>query len=84
MDIRGIEYLGIDRVLKRGSGEVIVSRDEALLVRDSVSGGYLLACEDPAAGLPLLDRYAGKDCRLLMVSPSTAAEASAPRCSGIS
>lgn len=68
MDVCGIEYLGIDRVLKRGSGEIIASQDDALLVRDSVSGAYLLACEDPTAGIPLLDRYIGQDCNLLMVS----------------
>ena len=68
MDIRGIDYLGIDRVLKRGSGEILVSRERALLVRDAVSGAYLLACEDAAIGIPLLDRYVGPDCALLMVS----------------
>ena len=30
MDVRGIEYLGIERVLKRGSGEIIASQDDAL------------------------------------------------------
>ncbi len=66
--IDGISYLGIDRVLKRGTGEVIAALDNALLVRDNVSGAYFLACEDHAAGLELLDRHIGSDCRLLMVS----------------
>jgi len=34
MQITGIDYLGIDRVLKRGSGEIIAEQDDALLVRD--------------------------------------------------
>ena len=68
MDISGIDYLGLDRVLKRGSGEIIAERDDALLVRDSVSGAYLLGCEDETVGLPLLDRCIGRDCKLLMVS----------------
>lgn len=68
MDISGIDNLGIERVLKRGSGEVIAEQDDALLVRDTVSGAYMLACEDPSAGSPLLDRYIGGDCDLLMVS----------------
>ena len=68
MDIGGIKYLGIDRVLQRGTGEVIAAMDNALLVRDNVSGAYFLACEDQAAGIALLDRYIGSDCRLLMVS----------------
>ena len=68
MNIDGIDYLGIDRVLKRGSGEIIAETDHALLVRDRVSEALMLACEDAAAGLALLDRHAGSDCGLLMVS----------------
>ncbi len=64
----GIDYLGLDRVLKRGSGEIIAEQDDALLIRDSVSGAYLLACRAAAAGLQLLDRHIGPDCSLLMVS----------------
>lgn len=60
MDVCGIEYLGIDRVLKRGSGEIIASQDDALLVRDSVSGAYLLACEDPTDDTGLTVRAAGE------------------------
>ena len=68
MNIDGIDYLGIDRVLKRGSGEIIAETDYALLVRDTVSEALMLACEDGAAGLALLDRHAGSDCGLLIVS----------------
>ena len=68
MIIDGIDYLGIDRVLKRRSGEIVAETDHALLVRDSVSEALMLACEDTADGLALLDRHAGSDCSLLMVS----------------
>ena len=68
MNIHGIDCLGLDRVLKRGSGEIIAEQDNALLIRDSVSGAYLLACEDTAAGLRVLDRNIRPDCGLLMVS----------------
>ena len=68
MDLSGIDYLGIERVLKRGTGEVIERRDKALLVRDRVSGAYMLGCEDPAQGAGVLQRSIGGDCRLLMVS----------------
>ena len=68
MDISGIKYLGIDRVRKRGTGETIADLDNALLVRDNVSGAYFLACEDEKTGIALLDRYTGPDCHLLMVS----------------
>ena len=66
MDIGGIDYLGLGRVLKRGSGKVLADHGDALLVRDCVSGALMLACDDAAAGIALLDRYAGQDCRLLM------------------
>lgn len=68
MNIDGIDCLGLDRVLKRGSGEIVADTEHALLVRDSVSGAYLLACTDNVTGLSLLDRYVGSDCGLLMVS----------------
>ena len=38
MDLNNIDYLGIDRVLRRGSGEIVEEQAGALLVRDSVSG----------------------------------------------
>ena len=68
MDISGIKYLGIDRVLKRGTGEIIADLDNALFIRDNVSGAYLLACEDKITGIALLDKYISSDCSLLMVS----------------
>ena len=68
MDIHGIDHLGLERVLKRGSGEIIAEQEDALLVRDTVSGAWMLACEDTAAGRQMLDRYIGQDCSLLMVS----------------
>ena len=68
MDISGIEYLGLKRVLKRGSGEIIAEREQALLIRDSVSGAYLVAGEDETTGLPVLDRFIGWACGLLMTS----------------
>ena len=68
MDLTGIDTLGIDRVLKRGTGKVIERHDNALLVRDSVSGALMLGCEDPALGSDILRRRLGGDCRLLMVS----------------
>ena len=68
MEISGIDYLGLDRVLRRGSGEILAEREDALLIRDRVSGAYMLACGDEELGLPLLERYLGPDCALLMVS----------------
>ena len=68
MDINGIDYLGIDRVLKRGTGEIILNTNNTLFVRDTVSQAYLLACEDEVTGIELLNSHIGPDCNLLMVS----------------
>lgn len=68
MDITGIDYLGLDRVLKRGTGTVIEQRDQALFIHDSISGAYLLACGKPELGASLLTGHICRDTRLLMVS----------------
>lgn len=68
MNLQNINNLGIDRVLRRESGEIILERDDALLVRDKISGAYMFACDDTESGVALLDRYIGGDCELLMVS----------------
>jgi len=65
MNISGIDYLGLDRVIKRGTGEIIVNEEHALFIRDTVSGAYFLACDDMERSIALLDRY---DCPLLMTT----------------
>lgn len=75
MDTSGIDYLGIDRVLKRGSGKIITKQDDALLIRDGVSGAYFLACDDEAVGMAMLDGHIGHGCDLLMVSNSNIGKA---------
>ena len=79
MDISGIDYLGLDRVLRRGSGDVIAEQDDSLFIRDRVSGAYFLACEDAEIGIPLLDNYIGRDCELLMVSDCSIGKAAFER-----
>ena len=68
MDVTGIDYLGLDRVLRRGTGEIIEQSERLLLIRDSVSGAYLLACEDAAEGMDVLVRRLDGSADLLMVS----------------
>ena len=41
MDISGIDFLGIDRVIKRSTAEIIEQNDNALLVFDKVSKAYM-------------------------------------------
>ena len=79
MDINGIKYLGLERVLKRGTGEILADLDDALLIRDTVSGAYLLACEDKTTGLALLDSHIRSACDLLMVSDRALGQAAFER-----
>ena len=66
-------------MLRRGSGEILIEQEDAILVRDRVSEAYMLACEDTAVGFSLLDRYFGQDCDLLMVSGYSLGIAAAKR-----
>ena len=68
MDTSGIDCLGLDRVLKRGTGEILFESSGALFIHDSVSGAFMLACEDTEAGMALLDRNGAESFDLLMVS----------------
>ena len=67
-NISDVDLLGIDRVLRRGSGEILVDSENILFVRDSVSNAFFLACKDREAGLALLDGYSGTGCDLLAVT----------------
>ena len=67
MNFNRIDTVGLDRVLERGSGDVLARSEHALLIRDHISGALMLACDDEETGLSLLDRYAGEDCDLLLV-----------------
>ena len=68
LDLSGIDYLGLERVLKRGTGQVIEQHDQAVFVHDSVSGAFLLGCENVDLGADILKRGIDSNCRLLMVS----------------
>ena len=54
LDLSGIDYLGLERVLKRGTGQVIEQHDQAVFVHDSVSGAFLLGCENVDLGADIL------------------------------
>jgi len=68
MNLMNIDYLGIERVLRRGSGKVIEESENALLVFDNVSRAYFLACEDKALGIAILDKHNAWEFPLLMTS----------------
>ena len=67
-DLTKIEYLGIERILKRGTGKVIEQQEDALLILDQLSGVWMLGCENAAAGEEVLRRNIGDDCQKLMVT----------------
>ena len=68
MDVTGIDYLGLGRVLRRGTGEIVEQNEGLLFLRDSVSGAYFLACEDAAEGRDVLARHVDEKTDLLMVA----------------
>ncbi len=67
-DISGIDLLGLDRVLRRGTGKILEETEDALFLYDTVSKAYFLACEDITEGLSILDGYADEDFTLLSVT----------------
>ena len=67
MDLKRIEYLGIDRVLQRGTGHIIEENEELLLVYDDVSGAFFLVCDDEEKTIETLVRYEDSKIRLLML-----------------
>lgn len=68
MELSKIEDLSIDRVLRRGTGEILEEREDAILVRDRVSGIFMLACTDRDSGLALAAPCLDRGCELLMVA----------------
>lgn len=68
MELSGIDYLSFDCLLRRGTGKVLEEGDDHLLLRDTMSKAYFLACDDSALGISVLDRYADHGLDLLMVT----------------
>ena len=69
-----INYLGIDRVLKRGTGKIIERSDGALLVYDTVSGAFFLDCDDYDTGIAILNKHENIGYRLLMTTNEAVAK----------
>ena len=67
MDTTDIKLLGIDRIIRRGTAETVESGEGLLFVRDTVSGAYMLACDDVSRSLSVLERHI-EDITLLMTS----------------
>lgn len=68
IDTSGIDLLGLNRVLRRGTGKVLEETEDALFLFDTVSKAYFLACSDITEGISILDRYADENFTLLSVT----------------
>ena len=67
MNISTIDYVVFEKILKRGTAEVLEDKENALFIYDTLSEGYFLACEDFDLGMSILDKYID-DIHLLMVT----------------
>lgn len=51
MKLDDIEYLGIDKVIKRNTAEIIKEDDDGIFVYDKKSETYMIACDDTQKGI---------------------------------
>ncbi len=68
MDLTVIENLSIDRIIKRGTAEIIEKDVDVILLKDTVSKGVMLACDDAEKGMGILTRNIKGTHPLLMIS----------------
>ena len=67
IDFNGIDYLGIDRIVKRGSAEFIERNERFVFVRDTVSGVLFLCGEVRDDDFALIDGHLDRERDALMV-----------------
>lgn len=68
MDLTTIENLNIDRVIKRGTAQIIERADDAILLKDTKSKALMLACDEVEKGIEILERNNGEAKPLIMIS----------------
>ena len=68
MDLTTIENLNIDRVIKRGTAQIIERADDAILLKDIKSKALMLACDEVEKGIEILERNNGEAKPLIMIS----------------
>ena len=68
MDLTTIENLNIDRVIKRGTAQIIERVDDAILLKDTKSKALMLACDEVEKGIEILERNNGEAKPLIMIS----------------
>ena len=68
MDLTTIENLNIDRVIKRGTAQIIERADDAILLKDTKSKALMLACDEVEKGIEILELNNGEAKPLIMIS----------------
>ena len=68
MDLTTIENLNIDRVIKRGTAQIIERVDDAILLKDTKSKALMLACDEVEKGIEILELNNGEAKPLIMIS----------------
>ncbi|SFU77086.1 GNAT family N-acetyltransferase [Butyrivibrio sp. M55] len=68
MDLTTIENLNIDRVIRRGTAQIIERAEDVILLKDTESKALMLACDDVAKGIEILERNNGEEKPLIMIS----------------
>ena len=74
MNINNISYLNIDRAIRRGTAEILENSDDAVFIRETRSGVYFFACDDPDLGMNILEKHEDRDYKLLVVFNSELAD----------
>ena len=60
-------YAGLIQVIRRGTAEILEETEEGIFLKDSVSGGFMLAVEDVETGKEWLKKYSHLNYRLFVV-----------------
>ena len=74
MDLNRIEYLGLRRVMDRGTAEIIEQSEDVLFILDTVSEVSMLACEDDELAREVMERHRDRGITLLTTTSKAAAE----------
>ena len=74
MDLNRIEYLGLRRVMDRGTAEIIEQSEDVLFILDTVSEVSMLACEVDELAREVMERHRDRGITLLTTTSKAAAE----------
>lgn len=73
-DINRIENLGIEKIVHRGTADIIERDDEGIFIRDQICGAYMVSCLNLEKGKAWIDRYENLPRGALVVTGRNLAE----------